>query len=71
VAKASGSALNKLVGNLLEFGTLARLEFSPTDKVGTADQNKRKENQNEYARDDQTAFLVNCDFSGRPYSRDE
>src|SRR5262245_25060670 len=22
-------------------------------------------------RDDQTAFLVSCDFSGRPYSRDE
>src|SRR5262245_17037295 len=22
-------------------------------------------------KDDQTAFLVNCDFSGRPYSRDE
>src|SRR5262249_9549403 len=22
-------------------------------------------------RDDQTAFLVNCDFSGRPFSRDE
>jgi hypothetical protein len=53
--------------------TVSQVRFhrnTQTDKSGR--QIKTNERRtNEYTRDDQTAFLVNCDFSGRPYSRDK